>query len=198
MLGPRSSSIDARMAALFAAVPWRTFRWYEGQRHYSGKYWSVTDGDHVIYESRLELSTLLMADFDLAVRRIKAQPFLLTAVVDGRRRRHILDYLLRTDAGPVVVDVVRRERLTNPKIQRLCAWTRRVVESRSWGYEVVSEQPPSLLPRSWPAMRISSGNASRSFGRAAAVFDLITSLSAATLTEIPLIVCAFADPTRPS
>jgi hypothetical protein len=132
-------------AALFGALPWRTFRWYEGQRHYSGKYWSVTEGDHVIYESRLELSALLMADFDLAVRRIKAQPFLLSAIVDGRRRRHILDYMVRTDAGPVVIDVVRRERLTNPKIQRLCAWTRRVVESRSWRYEVLSEQPRSLL-----------------------------------------------------
>jgi hypothetical protein len=133
------------LAALTAAIPWRTFRWHEGQRHFPGQYWSVTEDDHVNYESRLELSALLMADFDLEVHRIKAQPFLLTAVVDGRQRRHVPDYLLRTDTGPVVVDVVRAERLAEPKIQLLCAWTRRLVESLSWDYRVVSDQPPALL-----------------------------------------------------
>lgn len=27
---------------LQSAVPWRTFRWYKGQKHYSGTYWSAT------------------------------------------------------------------------------------------------------------------------------------------------------------
>lgn len=134
----------AAVGALFKAVPWRTFRWYKGQRHYSGLYWSVTDDDHVIYESRLELSAARMADFDRAVHQIKAQPFFLTAVVNGRRRAHIPDYLLSTDVGPVLVDVVRRERLENPEIQLLCDWTRQVAESLSWDYKVVSEQPPIL------------------------------------------------------
>ncbi|OBG80608.1 hypothetical protein A5699_10185 [Mycobacterium sp. E802] len=132
------------VASLFEAVPWRTFRWYKGQRHYSGKYWSVTDNDHVIYESRLELSAARMADFDRAVQQIKAQPFLLTAIVNGRSRSHVPDYLLKTDTGPVLVDVVRGERLGVPKIQLLCDWTQRVAESLSWRYEVVSEQPPIL------------------------------------------------------
>jgi hypothetical protein len=122
------------LAPLLHAAPWRTFRWYEGQRHYSGKYWSVTEGGHVIYESRLELSHVLMADFDLSVQRIKAQPFLLTARVNGRRRKHVPDYLLRTADGLVVVDVVRAERLENPNVQSLCSWTRQIVESLSWSY----------------------------------------------------------------
>ena len=132
------------VGALFKALPWRTFRSYKGQKHYSGKYWSVTDGDHVIYESRLELSAARMADFDRAVHQIKAQPFFLTAFVNGRRRSHIPDYLLNTDAGPVLVDVVRGERLENPKIQLLCDWTKQIAESLSWDYQVVSEQPPIL------------------------------------------------------
>ncbi len=45
-------------ARLSDTVPWRTFRWYKGQRHYSGMYWSATMRDHVIYESRLELTRL--------------------------------------------------------------------------------------------------------------------------------------------
>ena len=51
-------------AVLSSTVPWRTFRWYKGQRHYSGTYWRATTRDHVIYESRLELSRLIVADFD--------------------------------------------------------------------------------------------------------------------------------------
>jgi hypothetical protein len=35
-------------AVLSSTVPWRTFRWYKGQRHYSGLYWSATMGDHVV------------------------------------------------------------------------------------------------------------------------------------------------------
>jgi hypothetical protein len=130
---------DADSPDLYAAAPWRTFRWYFGQRHYSGTYWSATQHDHVIYESRLELAALLLADFDRAVRGIAAQPFQLTAEVDGKPRRHILDYMLDTVDGPVVVDVVRQQRLSQPKIQFLCSWTRQILESVGWSYEIVSE-----------------------------------------------------------
>ncbi|HZN78544.1 MAG TPA: TnsA-like heteromeric transposase endonuclease subunit [Mycobacterium sp.] len=132
-------------AALFECVPWRTFRWYFGQRHYSGTWWSSTMCDHVIYESRLELSRLLLADFDPCVRQMIAQPFMVTATVDGQPRRHILDYLWATIDGPVVVDVVRAERLNHPGVALLCQWTRDVVESLAWGYQVLSEPPPTRL-----------------------------------------------------
>jgi hypothetical protein len=72
-------------AVLSSTVPWRKFRWYKGQRHYSGVYWSATMRDHVVYESRLELSRLIFADFDQAVERILALPFLLSRA--SRRHR---------------------------------------------------------------------------------------------------------------
>ena len=125
--------------ALFRAAPWRTFRWYFGQRHYSGTYWSATERDHVIYESRLELANLILADFDPSVHHIVAQPFQLTANVDGQKRRHIPDYLWDSNAGPIVVDVVRAERMANPRIVRLCAWTKEIVESLGWSYLVLHE-----------------------------------------------------------
>ncbi|GAB5028274.1 TnsA-like heteromeric transposase endonuclease subunit [Mycobacterium avium subsp. hominissuis] len=128
-------------AALFDAAPWRTFRWYFGQRHYSGTYWSATLRDHVIYESRLELANLLLADFDPEVLHIVAQPFLMCAEVDGQVRKHIPDYLWDSDSGPVVVDVVRAERMSQPKVELLCIWTRQVVESLGWSYRVVHEPP---------------------------------------------------------
>ncbi|MFI1801908.1 TnsA-like heteromeric transposase endonuclease subunit [Streptomyces sp. NPDC020379] len=130
---------------LHPAAPWRTFRWYEGQRHYSGTYWSSTTSDHVIYESRLELARLLFADFDPSVRGIVAQPFLLTAVVDGQPCRHIPDYLLTGDDGPVVVDVKPACRLSRPEVERTLGWTRQAVQARGWRYEVFQEPSPVVL-----------------------------------------------------
>lgn len=60
---------DVDPKALVTACPWREFRWRAGQKHYSGTYWSATEGHHVIYESRLELARLLFADFDSSVHR---------------------------------------------------------------------------------------------------------------------------------
>jgi hypothetical protein len=126
--------------ALSDTVPWRTFRWYKGQKHYSGTYWSATNRSHVIYESRLELSRLIFADFDPAVQRILAQPFLLKTKKGGKSRKHIPDYFLATDQGPVVVDVKPKHQLTKPNVIYTFEWTRRLVETRGWRYEIWSEQ----------------------------------------------------------
>jgi hypothetical protein len=142
------SAVQWRKAStelLFAARPWRTFRWYHGQRHYSGFYWSCTEQDLVIYESRLELARLLLADFDRSVRRIVAQPFLLEAEIEGRLRRHVPDYLLLLDGGPVVVDVKPAVRLSKPEVVFTFDWTRAVVESRGWRYEVATEPAAAEL-----------------------------------------------------
>lgn len=126
-------------------APWRTFRWWYGQRHYSGTYWSATQRDHVVYESRLELARLLYADFCPDVNSIVAQPFLIEAEVEGKRRKHVPDYLFGTPAGPVVVDVKPLHRTTAPKVSYTLAWTRRLVSSLGWHYEVWSEPPPIEL-----------------------------------------------------
>ncbi|MGI8309064.1 TnsA-like heteromeric transposase endonuclease subunit [Saccharopolyspora hattusasensis] len=131
--------------ALRTAVPWRTFRWYRGQRHYSGTYWSATEKNHVVYESRLELARLLLADFDTSVRGIVAQPILLKSMVSGRERKHVPDFLLFTDDVPVVVDVKPRHRAARPENVFTFDWTRRLVESKGWSYQVFSEPPLAEL-----------------------------------------------------
>jgi hypothetical protein len=136
---------DAPVEKLLASGPWRTFRWHRAQRHYSGSFWSATEGSLVIYESRLELAWLLDADFDRSVSRIVAQPFLMTAQVDGVVRRHIPDFLLLTDSGPLVVDVKPARRLARPEVASTFAWSRQVVESRGWRFEVRSEPDPLRL-----------------------------------------------------
>jgi hypothetical protein len=132
-------------ASLQLAAPWRTFRWCKGQKHYSGTYWAATVRDHVIYESRLELARLLFADFDLSVCGMVAQPFLLKAVVEGKARKHIPDYFLITEHGPVVVDVKPRRRVSKPVVAFTFAWIRQAVESRGWRYEVWSEPSETEL-----------------------------------------------------
>ena len=137
--------VSVPAGVLAAAAPWRVFRWYQGQQHYSGTYWSCTQRDHVIHESRLELAVLLLADFDRSVRGILAQPFLVRAEVGGASRRHIPDYLLLTGSGPVVVDVKPRRRLARPEVAATFGWTRTLVEERGWRYEVRCEPPPERL-----------------------------------------------------
>jgi hypothetical protein len=132
---------QARVEFLSAAAPWRSFRWLHGQRHFPGTYWSSTEHDHVVYESRLELSRLLFADFDVSVHRIVAQPFLLRARVTRQVRKHVPDFLLLTVAEPVVVDVKPRARLSRPEVDFTLSWTRELVEARGWRYEVWSEPP---------------------------------------------------------
>lgn len=139
---PWRSISSARLAA---AAPWRVFRWYQGQKHYSGTYWSSTMRDHVIYESRLELARLLFDDFDPSVSRILAQPFLLKANVEGKIRKHIPDYLLIREDGPVIVDVKPRRRLAKPDVAFTFAWTRQLVEAHGWQYVVWSEPAPAEL-----------------------------------------------------
>lgn len=130
---------NADSTALAEAQPWREFRWRAGQKHYSGTYWSATEGRHVVYESRLELARLLFADFDRSVLRICAQPFLLVREHRGSQAKHVPDYLLLTDNGPVVVDVKPAARLGKPEVVSTFDWTRRVIEGRGWRFEVWSE-----------------------------------------------------------
>ncbi|WP_293002603.1 TnsA-like heteromeric transposase endonuclease subunit [Mycobacterium sp.] len=120
--------------------PFRKFRSYKGQQHYSGTYWSSTESGHVIYESRLELSRLLVADFDPTVDRIYSQPLMIRARIDERARRHIPDYLLVRGTDLTFVAVKPRDRLDVPKVAETLAWVGEVVESCGWGFEVASEQ----------------------------------------------------------
>jgi hypothetical protein len=101
---------------------------------------------HVIYESRLELTRLLYADFDRGTEVVLAQPFLLSARVDGGKRRHVPDFLiLRRGRVPLVVDVKPRHLLARPKVAFSLGWAREAVELRGWEFEAWSEPPEAEL-----------------------------------------------------
>lgn len=65
---------DVTTQRLRAAAPWRTVRWFKGQKHYSCTYWAATCAGHVTNESRLELGRLLLADFEKSVSWVVSQP----------------------------------------------------------------------------------------------------------------------------
>lgn len=126
--------------------PWRVFRWHQGQAHYSGWYWSATMNRHVVYESRLELARLLLADFDPRVRSIAAQPFHVAGPSGGRTRRHVPDFLLVDREGLVtVVNVKPAERLADPKVSGSLGWAGKVFAERGWQHEIWSGAPSVVL-----------------------------------------------------
>jgi hypothetical protein len=127
------------------SLPWRAFRWRRGQRHYSGVYWSATMRGHVVYESRLELAWLLMADRDRTVEQIYAQPFLLTATVAGTVRRHVPDFLTLGPDGVRVIDVKPAARLADAKVAEALGWAGALVRERGFGFEVFTEPDPRML-----------------------------------------------------
>ncbi|MDT3446421.1 TnsA-like heteromeric transposase endonuclease subunit [Pseudofrankia sp. BMG5.37] len=134
------------LARVVAGSPWRVFRWRQGQAHYSGWYWSATMAGHVVYESRLELSRLLLADFDPSVVGIAAQPFCLAAQVGDRVRRHVPDFLLVDAAGLVtVVNVKPAEQLARPKVAEALGWAGRVFTEAGWRHEIWSGAPAVVL-----------------------------------------------------
>lgn len=137
----RTDWSDLATDAVVEGRPWRTFPWYLGQQNYSGLYWCATERAMVGYESRLELSRLMMADFDKSVKHIVSQPFRIWGRISGERLLRVPDYLVITDDGPIVIDVTRTKRLDDPKFSRMLDRTRQVVEARGWRYEIANEPP---------------------------------------------------------
>jgi hypothetical protein len=128
------------------AKPWRTARVTRGQTHYPGYFWSATTGAHVMYESRLELARLLLADFDSDVVGIAAQPFRIQTRIKDRVRRHVPDFLLvHSDDSVWVVNVKPACKLTDPAVAKVLDWPGRLLQAHGWGYEIWSGEDSVYL-----------------------------------------------------
>ena len=103
-------------------------------------------GRHVVYESLLELSRLMLADFDPTVVGIAAQPFQLIGPDGDRVRVHVPDLLLvHADGAVTVVDVKPPGLIEDPRVVAQFGWTRRVAAARGWGFEAWSGAPEVVL-----------------------------------------------------
>jgi hypothetical protein len=133
---------DLTAVVVLEAVPWRLVRSHRGQQHLPGWYWSSTTGGHVVYESRLELARLLLADFDPDVVGIAAQPL---RVCDGERC-HVPDFLLvRADGSVLIVNVKPADRIGKDEVADALAWAGHVLTERGWEHEVWSGADPQLV-----------------------------------------------------
>lgn len=134
------------LCEVVSGLPVREFRWCRGRVHYSGWYYSSTMAAHVVYESRLELARIMLADQDPGVAGIAAQPFRMAGPDGGRVRRHVPDLLLAfTDGTFSVVDVKAASRLDDPAVVAQFAWTGAVLEQHGIRFEVWSGADPVLL-----------------------------------------------------
>jgi hypothetical protein len=134
--------------SLRSATPWRTVRSFRGRPHYAGWYWSATTKGFVTYESRLELSCLLLADQNESVTWIVSQPFLLTGADPdlGRRRRHVPDFAFidRHDAV-TVTNVKPLDRLSDERVRSALDWAGTTLAERGWRHEIWTGVDPVRL-----------------------------------------------------
>ncbi|MBK8445666.1 MAG: TnsA-like heteromeric transposase endonuclease subunit [Micropruina sp.] len=149
-LDERGDSVASRLAeveaeAVVGGRPVRRFPSHRNQSNYPGWLWSVTMGRLVGYESLLERDRLWLADFDPTVRGIASQPFWMSGRDESVLRRHVPDFMLKTDAGFVVVDVKPKKMLTDPDVAAALNWAGRACTARGWQFEIWSGADPVLL-----------------------------------------------------
>lgn len=117
-----------------------------GQRSYPGLFWSSTNGGHVVYESRLELDWLWLADFDPNVVRIASQPLMIGGADGSRRRVRYPDFLaLDASGGALIVDVKPSTMLDEQRVRDSLSWTATVLGEVGFAYAVWSGAPAVLL-----------------------------------------------------
>lgn len=110
---------------------------YAGQGHYPGLFYSTTNSDLVVYESRLELAWLWLADFDQSIVRLSAQPFELSGLDGNRTRTRFPDFLwIGADGRLGVIDVKPASMLDEPEVRAALNWTAHALQARGWPYQV--------------------------------------------------------------
>ncbi|UPK66551.1 TnsA-like heteromeric transposase endonuclease subunit (plasmid) [Rhodococcus pyridinivorans] len=131
---------------MIRGLPVRKVRSHPDRRHYAGMFWSATNRGHVLYESRLELDRLWLADYAPEVVGIAAQPMWLCGPDGKHLRRHVPDLLLeRADGGFTVVDVKPADFARRDAVAQVFAWTEGLCATRGWSYEVWTGADPVVL-----------------------------------------------------
>ncbi|MEJ7569321.1 MAG: TnsA-like heteromeric transposase endonuclease subunit [Gaiellaceae bacterium] len=127
--------------------PVRGFPAYRRQRHMSGFYWFATTARFVAYESRLELSILMLLDYDLEVEAVAAQPFhLRRRGRNGRQLGHVPDYFALLAGGRGrVIDVTPAARRHDPARKLGFELTTEACRSAGWEYAIKTELNSTLL-----------------------------------------------------
>lgn len=119
---------------------------HKTQKHIPGFFWMSQVDEMVWYESRLEMFILKQLDFSQSIEAILPQPFCLHFRDEGRRRRHIPDFLVWLSGGRrLLVNVKPRRHVAKPNNQRSFKACALLSESLGWSYTTLSEPDPIFL-----------------------------------------------------
>jgi len=143
----RRPLLDAAHIAFHEIGPIRRYPAHRQQPHLPGWYWFASTGQHVGYESRLELSILTLLDYDREVEAVAAQPFCLHARSrTGGWLEHVPDFFaLLADRRGRVIDVTPADRRDAPQRRAKFEFTARACQLAGWDYRLESEPDATLM-----------------------------------------------------
>lgn len=122
-----------------SCVPIRTFPAYRGRRSRQGRYWFSRSQSHVRFESRFEMTALMVLDFVGHATAVSSNPFWLLWPTGTTPVRHAPDFFVRRrDESVLIVDVKPAQRMTDKdRVQH--DWTRAVCGELGWDYQEFTE-----------------------------------------------------------
>lgn len=105
--------------------------------HRNGAYFSTTNDDLLVYETRLELQRLRCADFDPRMALLRSQPFTLYGLNENRIRRHVPDFCFVDDQGTFrIVNVKDPHEAVKPKVIDFHRWVDGQLATAGLSHEV--------------------------------------------------------------
>ena len=118
---------------------------YQRQRHMPGRWFSLTAGRFLEYESLLERDWMLLMDFDREVEWICEQPLRLRYHRGERLASHVPDLLVWRAGAPELCDVKSEQRLEDPEFQAQVEATGLACAEAGLGYRVLAEPDRQVL-----------------------------------------------------
>lgn len=118
-------------------------RVHREQKHNPGYFWMAQLQELLWYESRLEMMILKTIDHERAIRAAIAQPFVLSFRHEGKKKRHVPDFLFLLNEGrPLLINVKLSRYLDHPRNRvNFAAW-RVFADQMGWEYVTRSEPTP--------------------------------------------------------
>jgi len=123
---------------------------YKGQSNLPGFFWMSRMDCLLMYESKLEMLTLLQLDFNVAVEHVVPQPFELTCHVDPKSFRHTPDFFVRyNNQMGEVINVKPKKYVGTERNKRSFDACREAANEMGFGYTTRSEPERCIAANLW-------------------------------------------------
>lgn len=133
---------DLSRVAFENADPVRRFPSWPGKRHYEGKFWMSSTGQHVPFESFWERGFLASLDRTSVAVAVASQPMWIRW--RQPKASHAPDFFVRRNDGSAALVDVRPREVIKAHDAEIFARTGRLAAAYGWEYEVFSELSAAL------------------------------------------------------